>query len=247
MEINSAAPPSTHKRKRRESGESGGHERWLVSYADFITLLFAFFVVMYAIAMDDKTKAEKIAESIREALSAAGIDAPAGTEGKTKKQPAPSAFSKELSQIEELFKESFTAEPVPHFAPGDISVAQDHRGVTVRISATAFYKRGEVLVRPEGVPVLDRIALLLKKSTREIRVEGHTDVQPMASSEYATNWELSAARAAWVVRYLISKHGLEPQRLSAAGFAGYHPLAVTEDSAFKKNNRIEVVVLGPTQ
>jgi chemotaxis protein MotB len=233
----------------------GGHERWLVSYADFITLLFAFFVLMYAIAMQDKKKAQDIAEAMRQSLVANGIvpdkvagAAPQGDANK-KTQSSDShgtSMAGDLSSTADLLKESIFADPVPHFQPGQIDVLVDNRGVVVRLSASAFFRGGEAAVMPTAVPVLDQIALILKKSTREIRVEGHTDSVPLKSDIYATNWELSAARATWVVRYLVTKHGLAPERLSAAGFAGYRPIT-TDDTpeARAKNRRVEIVVVGP--
>lgn len=235
---------------RRKQGEHVNHERWLVSYADFITLMFAFFVLMYAIAMKDKERLKAIADSVRAAMGAqvkgADVDAPAevGASPSPAVSASPSPAPLDLQSMAGVLTEALASEGGgPDF--GDrVHVGLDERGLVIRLSASAFFDVGHAEVKAAALPLLDHIAAVVRGAGRSIRVEGHTDATPVASDDHATNWELSAARATWVVRYLVAKHGFDPKRMGAAAFAENQPLAPNDTEAGRaKNRRVEIVVL----
>lgn len=238
-------------------------ERWLVSYADFITLLFAFFVILYATSKVDVKKYKAVAESVRAAFSADFVDQNGKSGGKTLNQfeetlpvggmvlDMPMGKSNirapendELKRLADILEESISYElGVTDFAE-KIQINYDDRGLIVRLSAKDFFEPGQAYVKKEALPLLDQMAKVLSTVKRHIRIEGHTDITKVASEYYPSNWELSTSRATWMVRYFIQKFKFDPTKLSAAGYAEYHPIADNSTEAGKaKNRRVEILVL----
>ncbi|RYZ99353.1 MAG: hypothetical protein EOP11_19565 [Proteobacteria bacterium] len=237
-------------------------ERWLVSYADFITLLFAFFVVMYAMANQDKAKIKQVAESINRSFNGQSsmtdlgsgskvtvfsnpaspmgqvIDNAAGrTNGKPEINP-------ELQKIAERIEESLAYQLQTTDLKDMLKMIYDDRGLVIRFSANKLFKAGQANVDKEYLPLIDKIAAILGGGTRVIRVEGHTDDQPLPQdSKFDTNWELSTARATWIVRYMKAKFNIPTGRLSAAGYAEGQPLSSNKTEEGRAlNRRVEIVV-----
>ena len=245
-------------------------ERWLVSYADFITLLFAFFVIMYAISQADVSKFKKVSASIKAAFEAAGpagmvdlggnaggttanpfdtmdtqqgriINMPAGKTN-TASDPDP-----ELQSMKELLEETISLELGATEISDKVQMTYDSRGLVIRLAAKDFYDSGSVEVRPDMQPILDRIGKVIASTNRLVRIEGHTDPSESKTEMYPTDWELSAARAAWAVRYWVKRFNLDPKKIGAAGYAHFRPLSEGTDPASQaKNRRIEVIVLNNT-
>jgi len=246
-------------------------ERWLVSYADFITLLFAFFVVMYAMANQDKAKIKQIAESIRKATQPASsmmdlgsgakvssfdnpttplgsmIDTPVG------KVNAKPEVDPELQKVAARIEESIAYQLQTTDLKDMLKMIYDDRGLVIRFSANKLFKAGQANVDKEYLPIIDKIATILATGNRVIRVEGHTDDQALPTdSKFDTNWELSTARATWIVRYMKAKFNIPTGRLSAAGFAEGQPLSSNKTEEGRAlNRRVEIVVtnlkLTPTE
>jgi chemotaxis protein MotB len=239
-------------RKRRKNGAAGGgggHDgagmmRWLLTYADLITLLMAFFVVMYAMSNVDKRKYDVLAASIKQALHVEGsadniIADHMGQSQMDTPLPEKARENAEYQNIVDKVKGSSTQEEM-----GSVVFSVDERGLVISFLDNLLFDLGRSELRPQALPVLDRVAVAVKGSTRVIRVEGHTDDLPIATVQYPSNWELSAARAISVTRYFIIKHGIEPRRLSATGFGEYRPLvANSNEENRKKNRRVDIVVL----
>lgn len=237
-------------------------ERWLVSYADFITLLFAFFVVMYSIANQDKAKIKQITEAIERTFrgpstmldmgSGAAVSAfsnPASelaqvidtTVGRTNAVPD---FNPELQKIAERLEESIAYQLQTTDLKDTLKIIYDDRGLVVRFSANKLFNPGEASVEKKYYPLLQKIAEVIGPTDRLIRVEGHTDNSPLPQgSKFDTNWELSTARAAWIVRYLRAKTEMPISRLSAAGFADGQPLSSNDtEQGRSQNRRVEIVI-----
>lgn len=241
-------------------------ERWLVSYADFITLLFAFFVIMYAISQADLAKFAKVAESMRAAFSsgAAGtidlqgrsggntanpleqvmppggrlIDMPAG---KTHTQ---TDRDEELQTLKEKLEETVSLELGVSDLSDKMQLLYDSRGLIVRLSVKDFFESGEIEVAQDLRPLLDRIGRVFLKTPRQVRIEGHAELQEADPAGYPSDWELSAARAGWVARYWISRLGLDPRRIGIAGYGHYRPVTDKKGKWFQgANRRIEVIIL----
>ncbi|MBI4925991.1 MAG: flagellar motor protein MotB [Bdellovibrio sp.] len=242
-------------------------ERWLVSYADFITLLFAFFVIMYAISQADLSKFKKVSQSIRAAFSAAGpvgmvdlggssggntanplenpeipggrvINMPAGKTN-TAGDPEPG-----LQEVKELLEETISLELGVTDLSEKMQMQFDSRGLIVRLAAKDFFDHGAVDVKPDLLPLLDRMGKVLLRTRRLIRIEGHTDPSEASTKNYPSDWELSSARAAWVAKYWLGRFEFDPKRLGIAGYSHYQPLTQsTHEWGKASNRRVEIIVL----
>ncbi|MEK7351254.1 MAG: flagellar motor protein MotB [Nitrospirota bacterium] len=231
-------------KKKHEEHEN--HERWLVSYADFITLLFAFFVVMYSISSVNEGKFRTVSDSIKAALNP--IVSPASTAvpftiGQNKavtvnptiesaKEPA----VRRLRQIIQSLKNETHLEIVQlkELTNGDI---------VLMLPDTVLFRAGEATLRPEVRPFIQAISDVLIELDRHVRVEGHTDNVPISTVQFPSNWELSATRAVTVVRTLSEQYGVQANHLTAVGHADSRSITdnlTPENRA--KNRRVEIVV-----
>ncbi len=241
-------------RKKHEE-EHENHERWLVSYADFITLLFAFFVVMYSVSRVDNKRLSQAAASIKWALHFSGtggvgqmpiFDQPASSRNLIEMGPpqAPSASQRELVESVRARLEQRIRPFLLQRGPAAVTVTADAKRVTVRLAAAEFFDSGQAALRPQILPVLDAIADELVPLGRPIRVEGHTDDTPVAGTRFHDNWELSAVRAATVASYMELAHHARPDLLTASGFASTRPLVLgTKAEDRELNRRVEMVVV----
>jgi chemotaxis protein MotB len=202
-----------HKKAKHEEHEN--HERWLVSYADFMTLLFAFFVVLYSVSRIDNKRMQQAANSIRWAMHHAGTGGtgalpifdgppsegggPALSNGAMVQQPSQQKAIEVLRKRIERRIKPFLMERT---AKTTVMVSVEGRRLTVRLAATEFFDAGQAALRPQVLSVLDAIASELVPLERTLRVEGHTDETPIGGDRYRNNWDLSAARAATVVTSL---------------------------------------------
>ena len=236
------------RKKHEVHEEHENHERWLVSYADFITLLFAFFVVLYASRSDDAAKMKKLADSLKIALAPdAGASVLLQASGNTvspvpgkdagKKGADQEALDRAARRTEQRLSKLVKDQPHP-----PIVIINDGKRLAIRLQAASFFNAGEAVLKPDAMQVLDAVGKELGTLDRPVRVEGHTDRAPTAG-RFHSNWELSAARAVTVTEFLISAHNVAPIFLSAAGYADTRPIADngTEDGR-EANRRIELVV-----
>ncbi|WP_020654776.1 flagellar motor protein MotD [Massilia niastensis] len=236
-------------RKPYDDSPSEHHERWLISYADFITLLFAFFVVMYAISIVNEGKYKVLSDALGDAFGGRG----AATQVNSQVEPVlplshlvnrkrNEAARRERERMAVLARD-LSATLLPLVKSGQVRVTQNARGVGVEINASVLFDQGQAALHSDAREVLQSVAGLLKDDTHRIEVEGHTDNLPIGSRQYPSNWELSAARASSVVRLFIDSGVAEP-RLSAIGFAATRPVAPNTDPAGQtRNRRVAVMIL----
>lgn len=227
------------------------HDRWLVSYADFITLLFAFFVVLFATGQSDKQKKVELAASIQSAFNQMGIfDSHLALQPSTQligsggslvppivSMPlAPTAESMVIvrRQIEETARADI--------ARGVIAVHQSENGMVISLQEAGFFESGAADIRPSALRVLYRIAAVLPESS--LRVEGHTDNIPINTPRFASNWELSSSRASSIARLLLLHSKVHPEKMSVAGYAEFHPAASNATLEGRaRNRRVDLVLL----
>lgn len=231
---------------------SDNHERWLISYADFITLLFAFFVVMYAISVVNEGKYKVFAMSLDNAF--AGKDTvvvmvPGQAQPVTvqaMQTPLQRKRAEALRREREAMKklaQDLGATLAPLVKEGKVRVTQTSLGVQVEINASVLFDPGEAKLAPESDQALRALGALLKDDTHKIQVEGHTDDSDIATALFPSNWELSAVRASSVVRLFIES-GVAPARLSAVGRAANIPVAANDTPEGKaRNRRVAVTIL----
>lgn len=228
--------------KRPAPGPRGGHDRWLLSYADLVTLLLALFTTLYAASTLDASKAGPISSSIREAFAVpphppAPGAAPAVVPPVTVVAGQPEAPGEDLQvRLAEELAQAIAADR--------ISMHRDERGLVLSLPEEAAFPVAKAEVSAEARQLIDRIAAAVADKPNAIRIEGHTDDVPISTSRYGSNWELSTARASAVVQYLVTTVGLAPERLSAAGYGEFHP-RVPNDSPENRasNRRIDIVIL----
>ena len=243
--------------KKHHEEEHENHERWLVSYADFITLLFAFFVVLYSVSKVDNKRMVQVIQAIKFAMhfkGTGGVDALPLFEGPpseggcvtnlgTERKKSP----EERHAVEALRKrlEMRLREFLMNRPDGSSAVVfqTEGRKLIIRLSAARFFDPSQAAIRPEVIPVLDAIVSELAPLRRPIRVEGHTDDSPVGSARYRDNWDLSASRAAAVASYIQRAHHVAGNLLSAAGFGSNRPLASNGTAAGREaNRRVEMAI-----
>jgi chemotaxis protein MotB len=260
-------------RRRRRSRAHSNHERWLVSYADFITLLFAFFVVLYASSQVDQRKVGKLALAIQVAFQEMGVFPASTTQipldindpmpfstvqaiqnvkrntqlGRVASPPedglAATSEQTDLSALQAELQEALRKEIALH----EVALHRESDGLVVSLQDFGFFDSGSATIKAESLGALDRIASILAIRTYKLRIEGHTDNIPIHTLQMASNWELSTARATELVRILIVGHNFAPERLSAAGYAQYHPVASNLTAQGRaQNRRVDIVVLSST-
>lgn len=254
------------RRKRQEEHEN--HERWLVSYADFITLLFAFFVVMYSISVVNEGKYRVLSETLKAVFSEpvrsekpiqlGEISRGQGRESPSPGDPPEPPFQIELPElphrppanstggvetIQDL-SQQFTSALSSLIDSEDVIITEGEDWLELEIKSRVLFKSGESRLERDAVPVIGQIADILKDSDNPIQVEGFTDNKPINTPRFPSNWELSAARAASVV-HLLDRYGLDPERMSATGYGEHRPIADNSTAEGRqKNRRVVLVVLG---
>lgn len=239
-------------RKKFEE-EHENHERWLISYADFITLLFAFFVVMYAISVVNEEKYRVFSESLSKALAGRGAvniapstaamaPAPTVSLATLVQRRRAEALRREREVMRKLaVKLSDTLAPL--VKEGKVRVTQSSRGVSVEINASVLFDPGDATLTRESDQALRALAVLLRDDPHAIQVEGHTDNMPIATGLFQSNWELSAVRASSVIR-LFNDSGVVASRLTAVGHAANVPAASNDTQEGRaRNRRVTVMIL----
>jgi chemotaxis protein MotB len=244
------------RKKKHHQEEHENHERWLVSYADFITLLFAFFVVMYSVSRVDNKKLQQVAQSIQWAMHFGGtggvgqmpiFDGPPSEGGGVAGMNGARQISPEQRQAIEAFRRRVENKVRPYILEKAgklaVTVEIEDKLVKMRLAAGDFFEPGESALRPQALPVLDAIAEEIVPLGRPIQIEGHTDDQPVQGTRFRDNWELSAARAATVTSYLEKAHKVAPRLLSAAGYSDTRPISKGYGAESREaNRRVEMVL-----
>jgi chemotaxis protein MotB len=239
------------------------HDRWLVSYADFITLLFAFFVMMFASTQADRTKAKAVSESVKEALEHGEFSAAISTvlgRGKhearkapaipdpnaTRENPppfqappparAPADLTKSLGSLQQGLESEVKS--------GKVQLKLTPRGLIVSLREATFFASGDDTVAPGSYPIFGKIAEVISQVPNPLRLEGHTDSIPIHNSRFRSNWELSAARAIATMELLSTRFHMEPGRMAVAGYAENSPSDSNDTEEGRAHNRrVDLVVL----
>ncbi len=250
------------RRRKRQTAHTNNHDRWMVSYADFITLLFAFFVVMYAISSVNEGKYKTLADSLGEAFSnkeqqgnkinpiqigslpttiqPIPLDNPA-TEAEEKKRELSEEILKELKQLSQVSGQ-FEQVLAPFIDENLIAVKKNDYWIELEMNSEMLFLSGESELSKKSVPALKKIAEVINSLPNMINIEGHTDNVPIDNKKFRSNWDLSSARATSVVHELI-KAGINPARLSAIGYGEFHPIDDNKVEVGRFKNRRVVLVL----
>jgi chemotaxis protein MotB len=235
------------------------HERWLVSYADFITLLFAFFVVMFASTQSDKNKAREVSDSVREALEHGQFSSAISTVlGRGRHEARRPPVDSEIERQSENPRPGVAAHPVDltqslatlesglrqELESGKIGLKLEDRGLTISLRESAFFASGDDSVAIAGQPIVAKIAGVIEGLPNPVRLEGHTDSLPIHNSRFRSNWELSSARAIAVLELLAGQYHIPRSRMAVAGYAENAPADTNQSEVGRAHNRrVDLVLL----
>ncbi len=255
-----AAPLRTVMARRVKHEQHENHERWLISYADFITLLFAFFVVMFASSQADKNKASKVSASVKEALEQGHMPKafmemmgrrrpPETTDPKKAAEVAKDegvSLDSAMAALAELTPslQSLTNSLDQEIKDGKVAINMEPRGVVVSLKEAAFFPPARDVIETSAYPIIGKIAESARKLTNRVLLEGHTDSTPIRNERFRSNWDLSASRAIAMLNVLADKFEVPRERMSVSGYADNLPVAdnATPEGR-KKNRRVDVVFL----
>jgi Flagellar motor protein len=242
---------------RKKKHEHVNHERWLVSYADFITLLFAFFVVLFASSQANKAKQTELSAAMQSAFTPMGVfESHSKTPPLTDRRGAPAnatlaalplplpAVRIETAEETEAHLRKLLAQQVAagHIPPGSVTMRITTEGLVISLHEAGFFPSGSAEVRAASIPMLSSLATALPSGP--LRIEGHTDNVPIHNAQFATNWELSTTRATAIARLLLEHGPIDPANLSAAGYAEFHPVASNSTATGRaQNRRVDIILL----
>ena len=245
---------------RRKTPPHTNHERWLVSYADFITLLFAFFVVMFASTQSDRNKAKDVSDSVRQALEHGQFSAAISTVlGRGKHDARKAPFTNEIADVRENPSAPLIAPHPPDLAKsletlqkgleadlkaGKVQLRLDTRGLIISMREKGFFASGDSTIAADSLPTLAKIGAVVQSLPNPVRLEGHTDAQPIHNSRFHSNWELSAARSIAMLELLRDRFQIPASRMAIAGYAENSPSDTNDTEEGRAHNRrVDLVLL----
>jgi len=251
--------------KRREKlDESTHHDRWLVSYADFMTLLFALFVVLFASSYHDRDTIRMVSAAVKDGFQEMGafstssksIQAPGlaasksnfgidSTEnGMAKMSTTPSVAGIDVAELHRRLEKALGKE----IQRQEVDMRMTPEGFVISLHELGFFDSGEARLLPGAEDKIKRIASVLMDYGLDMRVEGHSDNMPIHNSEFSSNWDLSMARAKAVAMMLIDRAGFDPKRMGIAGYGEYHPTASNNTVEGRRaNRRVDIVVVAASK
>lgn len=235
-------------RRHRQGGEQEGASQgnWITTYADMVTLVLAFFVLLFSMSTIDMQRFDLALLSMQQALGFM----PGGR----------TVFVEELQDMSELkrqqqirtleffqlneVRQKVEATLIASGRGGEATFSMEERGLVIRFADSVLFPSSQAVLTPEARDVLDDVAVVLREIRNHIRVEGHTDNRAINTPQFPSNWELSTARATNVLRYLLEVYGLSPHKLSAAGYGEYRPVATNETwEGMQQNRRVDIIIL----
>src|SRR5580698_1210885 len=240
------------------------HDRWLISYADFITLLFGLFVVLFAFAKADQKKQVQVTQSIDSAFRSLGLfpgavqhpsldsipgdgpDQPPNPTNTVMRENvvSPAEVKNDLIRLNDELLQALSGQIAAH----TVSIHMGRDGLVISLREAGFFASGSATPMPATLATLKEIAASLSRTPYDLRVEGDTDNIPIHTAEFDSNWELSTARATRIARIFLDMKAMPPDRISAAGYAQFHPVASNDTAEGRaENRRVDLVVLPRTR
>ena len=245
-------------RKKRKHEEHVNHERWVISYADFVTLMFALFVAMYAISLKDHTSGKRVSESVRNAVATGGLastvrafmaheptksGASSGSDAKDVQIPKAPPQGADPSLLEPFHR--LNEQLKIQVDAGAIRLRLSSRGLVITLEEKSFFPSGDDTIYSQAYPSMERVAKIIAGLPNSVRLEGHTDSVPIYTERFKNNWELSTARSIAVLQLFETKFGLDSSRFAVAGYAQNIPVAPNDtEEGRARNRRVEIVILG---
>ncbi len=227
--------------RKKKAAAKENAERWLLTYADLITLLMVFFVLLFAMSHTDVEKFKELAQSLHAALNPSVLSGSQAVQLSNDGGASSSLIEEQdFQRLNQVLSQLQTSTGI---ASTQLSAQITNDGIAVTVSGALLFYNGTDQIKPDGIQLLQKLGVYLATLSNNIRVEGHTDDVPLQSAQYPTNWELSAARAVAVVRYFTDNVHLDPKRLSAVGYGQYQPIVPNDTRAHREQNRRAVIVI----
>ncbi|WP_078379374.1 flagellar motor protein MotS [Sutcliffiella halmapala] len=243
------------KIRKRKASKSGGAPGWMVTFSDLVTLVLVFFILLFSMSQIDLVKFKAVANSFNKVNildyypSAVPFDHPSdysidyestnNRDGDVSNENQGNASLQELLQEVQAFLEANNLEDV-------VIANRTERGIVLVLEEKVLFETAEATILPIAHPFLDKVGRLLSKIPNLVKVEGHTDNRPISTGKFPSNWELSAARASSVIRYLVAEHDLDAERFVAVGYGETRPIVPNNSSEnYQKNRRVEIVISDP--
>ncbi len=234
-----------NRRSRSKESESSSGGKWEIVYSGFVLIMLCFFIMLSSFSTMEEAKVMQFVKSFVTAVSIL----PSGVKFESGLAVVPDSAElvdskSELAKIFQTLDElayKFNLE-------NEINLAITREGLVMRMSERTLFGLGSADIAAEALPLLQKVGAIISKTAYLIRIEGHTDNLPIHTERYPSNWELSTARAANVLRYFIKNHNVDPQRLAAEGFSEFHPLAANDTVENReKNRRVEIIFIKKEQ
>jgi chemotaxis protein MotB len=238
--------------RRRRHRAHANHERWLVSYADFVTLLFALFVVLFSTAQVDHRRVGRLAKAIEAGFQQMGVfDSSASRPPLLISEPISATPSPTIEDAVpadkpdmDIMQKKLESAMAGEISSGVVAVTPTKEGIVVSLREAGFFDSGSTHLRPQALPTLAEFVSVIGPERVKVRIEGHTDDVPIHNRKFDSNWELSTARATEIIKLFIGRFGIDPVRLSASGYGEYYPVAGNDtEEGRAKNRRVDLVVL----
>jgi len=251
-------------KRNRHSDEPINHDRWLVSYSDFVTLLFAFFVVLFASSYRDNQKIHKLSQAIHIGFQQLGAFSggeanrgaaypdlppdPSTYTPQVHRPPPPPAPAAEASDDVMQLRQQLEGAIGQELRNRQVVMRVTPEGFVISLNELGFFNSGQAVLLPGAAEKIERIANVLSLHGLDLRVEGHSDDQPIHTAQFGSNWDLSTARAMAVMRLLVDKAGFDPKKISIAGYGQYRPISdnATPEGR-RQNRRVDLVVVSTTR
>ena len=228
--------------RKKKAPHHENHERWLVSYADFITLMFAFFVVMFASSQADKAKAQQMSQSFRQAFGGESSSRKPGAQD-VSGLPEDNSEAARMATLAASLR-LLQARLKDEIGGGMLQVTMEARGIVISLRQAAFFPSGQDTIEVSTYPAIQKIAEVIISTTNKVRLEGHTDNVPIHTARFRSNWELSSSRSVSMLEILTTRFNVPESRLSVGGYAETIPIATNDtEEGRAQNRRVDVVIL----
>lgn len=222
------------KKRNKNNAEHGDSHRWVISYADFITLLFAFFVVMYAISSVNISKYRSLAEGMQSAFNKHERKRPSTIIRERSEVPIETQINEDDFNRLEMALQQLKGE--------DFKISRHEGWVELDIKAESLFDSGSARLVPEAIDKLVKVARLIDNLPYPVALEGYTDNKPIFTTQFPSNWELSSSRASAVAR-VLTEHGVSPSRITVTGYAAQYPVATNKtEMGRSKNRRVNIII-----
>ena len=235
------------RRNKKHEEEPENHERWLLSYADFITLLMIFFIIMYSMSEMDKSKYNELASAFSVEMGGGGTGILKGGNGTTDTETSVADKVVTEEQKQEEVKESIDAYIDTSELTDSVTTSIEERGLVLSFNDALFFDSGNAEIKVDQIEKFADIGELLNQPALKdsfIRVEGYTDSVPVSNPQYKSNWDLSALRASNVAQIIIKDSGIDPKRVSVVGYGEYRPKADNKTKEGRlENRRVDILIL----